>query len=314
MSNGIVYFIKPQKESCYKIGMSSSSTIKRLKDYGSKSIIIQVHACSDPAFIEKLLIDAFNEEFELVKGREYFGGDPKRMLTVFNDIVNQYADWNHTSNDSNAVVIVSKDTHIEDTIKEISEGNATYDIDWYLYELLSILPDKHFNDLELLMDLVHILRNAKGIGYQTRLATMVKLLVERSWTFKPEDIPIMFTTNMTAAQKKYTYLCLIKRMKVMNPNIIHKVNEWQSKWSNAGITNQPSSSLTYSYNTMTLLSDIKKAYPKHTIKMILQMDSRFNMIRINTCKSCHNKHLKGCCKHYNRNNKTRTTYIQHAIL
>ncbi len=199
-------------------------------------------------------------------------------------------------------------------LQQAINSSSTKDIDWYLYELLSILPDKHFNDVELLMDLVHILKNTKGIDDQTRLATMAKLLVERSWAFIPEDIPVMFMVEMTAAQKKYTHLCLIKRMKVMSQDINHKVNQWQSKWSSTKITNQPTTSLTYSYNAMTLLSDIKKKYPKHTIKMILSIDSRFNMIRMDTCKSCHKKHLKGCCKHYNRNNKARTTYIQNAQL
>ncbi len=315
MSNGIVYFIKPQHESCYKIGMSKSSTIKRLKDYGSKSIIIQVHACSDPAFIEELLIDAFNKEFQLVKGREYFGGDPQKMLTVFNDIVNKYADWSHASTDDfDTVVIEPKDTHIEDIVKEISEAGDTYAIHECLYELISILPDKYFNELELLMNVIYVIRNFKGIDDRTRIATLHKLILNRSTVFVASDLPGIFMTKMKSINRRYTYLSLAKFMRTLNDDIRQSVDQWQSKWNNKKSNNHSNPSLIYSYNAITYLPAIKNAFPTLTTKKILAIDSRFAMSRIDICKSCHKKHLKGCCKHYSRTNSTKATIIKNAML
>ncbi len=185
----------------------------------------------------------------------------------------------------------------------------------FLYELISILPDNHFNELELFMNIVHVVKNMKGIDDNARIATLNKLIVERSWTFLAEDMTTkMFWRDMKAVDKRYTYLSLVKFMRTINDEIRRKVDKWQSKWNNKKSNNHSNQSLVYSYHAMTRLSDIKNTYPDHTIKMILAMDDRFVATRVDICKSCNKSHHKGCCRQYSRANKTKATIIKNATL
>lgn len=50
----------------------------------------------------------------------------------------------------------------------------------------------------------------------------------------------------------------------------------------------------------------------HGIRELLEMDTRFEYKVVNICKSCRNKHKKGCCDNYSRLNRTKTTGIWNA--
>lgn len=183
----------------------------------------------------------------------------------------------------------------------------------FLYELINILPDNHFNELELFMNIVYVVKNAKGIDDNARIATLNKLVVERSWTFLAEDMAKMFSRKMKNVNKRYTYLSLVKFMRTLNDDIHRKVDQWQSKWNNKN-KNKHRTTITYLSNTATSLLDIKNACPTLTTKKILAIDSRFHMVRINICKSCRNRHIKGCCSQYSRYNGTKLTMIENATL
>ena len=90
---GIIYLVQPFEFSgskIFKIGMSESNTIKRIKSYGSKCNVIRVFECVNPKEVEKALITKFKNEFELFKGREYFNGDKSKMIECFEKIMKSF--------------------------------------------------------------------------------------------------------------------------------------------------------------------------------------------------------------------------------
>ncbi len=184
----------------------------------------------------------------------------------------------------------------------------------FLYELISILPDDYFNDINLFKKIIFVLRNKDDIKIDIRLATLKKLVLDRSWSFLVEDMDDLFKIKMSSSDKKYTYQQLIKTLRVLNNETRQQVDEWNSKWNINKTAHKTKTGLQYSQHAEISLTDIKKLYPKLTTSMILKMDSRFKMTRVNTCKSCHNRHIKGCCDRYARNNSTKTIIIKNASL
>lgn len=91
-NDGYVYLIKSAKEisNALKIGMSKSSTDKRLESYGKKSRIYAKASVNNPLECEKELREAFNKKFTCTKGREWFKGDKEEMHKLFLKTVIKY--------------------------------------------------------------------------------------------------------------------------------------------------------------------------------------------------------------------------------
>jgi hypothetical protein len=93
--SGLVYLVQPPQcigTTCFKIGMSKSNTIRRIRDYGSGCINIISRECTNPRDVEKELIELFNAQFGApVKGREWFSGSKLEMINAYNDCFERYA-------------------------------------------------------------------------------------------------------------------------------------------------------------------------------------------------------------------------------
>jgi hypothetical protein len=92
---GLIYLIQPPQcvgTNCYKIGMSKSSAMRRIRDYGSGCINVVSRECDNPLAVEKELIELFNSRFGApVRGREWFSGSKLDMIEAYNDCFDQYA-------------------------------------------------------------------------------------------------------------------------------------------------------------------------------------------------------------------------------
>lgn len=92
-TKGIVYLIQPAtyiNTNCYKIGMSNKETIDRIKNYKLHTRVLCVYNCDNPSEVEKNLIEAFTEQFEVIQGKEYFKVECKEqdIQNLFMSIIN----------------------------------------------------------------------------------------------------------------------------------------------------------------------------------------------------------------------------------
>jgi len=90
--NGIVYLIQPAElvgTNKYKIGMSNSASLLRLKAYKKNTRYLSIMECDNPQITEKNIINMLNNLNGCKKfvGREYFECDEKTILSAFTDLV-----------------------------------------------------------------------------------------------------------------------------------------------------------------------------------------------------------------------------------
>jgi hypothetical protein len=94
--NGWLYLIqrgdhRKQHEEIYKIGRTNDFN-RRINEYPPYSQIIAVSPIEDDRKCERELIREFKNEFEFRNdiGHEYFEGDEREMISVFNDYVSEH--------------------------------------------------------------------------------------------------------------------------------------------------------------------------------------------------------------------------------
>ena len=92
MDYHFIYLIKEKDDidndvQIYKIGKSCQANTKRVASYPSGSHLLLQVACDDCHSMETLLIKEFKYLFKLARGREYFGGDPYKMINLIFFIV-----------------------------------------------------------------------------------------------------------------------------------------------------------------------------------------------------------------------------------
>lgn len=83
---GYVYMVIPEElksTNRVKIGMSKLNNDSRIKSYGKNVELVIKFTCDNPNHIEKKIINAFKENFKLIKGNEYFEGDIEEMKRIF---------------------------------------------------------------------------------------------------------------------------------------------------------------------------------------------------------------------------------------
>lgn len=93
--SGYLYLIFQEKyedQQLYKIGKTEDISRRfkeHQKNYSNSKLIISA-ICSNYHYTENILIKAFKENFELVKGREYFKGKHKDVRKIFINITEPY--------------------------------------------------------------------------------------------------------------------------------------------------------------------------------------------------------------------------------
>lgn len=99
-----VYFIQPREyigTSVYKVGMSACSNLSRLRSYGSGTNYLCIFGVDNCTEVEHAIVDAFNMEFELDHGREYFRISNKDIaIKLFTTIVHDVKSVNNVIYDT----------------------------------------------------------------------------------------------------------------------------------------------------------------------------------------------------------------------
>ena len=102
MSNGIVY----------KVGYSSKLDLRRLLSYKKNTNYLSIIQCNDALKCEEEIKQKFKKHFILHAGNEYFKGNKKDMLFMFNTIVNNHIyNYNEVISNHNTDINNSKDEH-----------------------------------------------------------------------------------------------------------------------------------------------------------------------------------------------------------
>ena len=110
-----LYMLQPVEyinTNCCKIGLSSTFELNRLKSYGVGTRYIQYFECINYREAETELINNLNNEetVTLFKGREYFCGNKKTILSIFIQIMLKYTDMEEED--------IIKKVEIEENTKE----------------------------------------------------------------------------------------------------------------------------------------------------------------------------------------------------
>ncbi len=116
-----LYMLQPVEyinSDCYKIGLSSTFDLNRLKSYGSGTRYIQYFECSNYREAETELINNLNNEetVTLFKGREYFSGNKKTILNIFIQIMLKYTDMEE---DNIKKVELEEKENVENKAKDV---------------------------------------------------------------------------------------------------------------------------------------------------------------------------------------------------
>lgn len=122
--SGINYLIREPhyEENCYKIGTSSSETIKRVCDYKKGTQILCILKSNNSSETEKLIKRKFSSLFTLTSGSEYFSGEEHEMMKIFIDIIMEYNNNNKTScspKKSVDLLLLNNEKEIEKKIKKL---------------------------------------------------------------------------------------------------------------------------------------------------------------------------------------------------
>lgn len=90
---GYVYLLQPSLAigtNRYKIGCSTKNDAKRIKSYGSNTILLLKHETNNPEQVETELIKQFKSKFTLYQGKEYFEGCVDTMIECFNSVIEKF--------------------------------------------------------------------------------------------------------------------------------------------------------------------------------------------------------------------------------
>ncbi len=161
------------------------------------------------------------------------------------------------------------------------------------------LPDTWFNDIELFRCITFAFRN-EAMPDSMRLNTLRHLVLKRSMSFDVVNrLPILLSLPMTYNQRRYTYRSLLKQAALLNG-------------SGMAIQTNKSKELCYEQDALVSMASIKAKYPHMTKQYIQQLDQRYEVVRMNICKSCRSPYHKGCCKAFSRSNTTTAMFVRHV--
>jgi hypothetical protein len=321
--SGIVYLIQPPHclgTSEYKIGMSSSTSIRRVRSYGYETDCIIIRKCSNPSDVEQMLIQAFTKSFgSPTNGMEWFSGNEMDMIKVFNECVDEYATFEHISmNNSYTPPVEEPEPLIPrytidelltkftlNHVAKISNGV----IDSELYDLLNLLSDDILNDEIMIKRIIAALRNKICLNPLRAKNTMHKLLSQRYDSYHGNQVDKWFSDDITATEKRYSLVAFEKQIKLAYPD---KYDEWLTTYhiSRSNVAKR----LKYKRGGFVRLSALKEISPILNELKISFIDRRFEVVIKVSCKTCGNLHKMDCCEYYEASHKTRAAFIKNARL
>lgn len=318
---GIVYLVQPTdciNTNCYKIGMSTSNTIKRIKSYGHQCVNIVSRECNNPIELERELIKAFQLKFgNPTRGKEWFSGNKIDMINTYDECFRKHGI--HVD-----AVIIDKQLNfdclklfVQNHIKFVQNhpkvvSTKTNKFMYQdIYELFDILPSNWFNKREYVILLSHALRNKTVPDRACLNSTLKRLIKQRSDRYYKGLLVYCFTSRLDYRQRQCGIPSLTKMIKEYYPD---QYEEWFNKWKAKKVPARKMK-MTYKKGGLIKLSDLKASYSGTlTAAILLQMDSRFTISPKDICKSCKTRHIKGCCNNYDRGNRSTTQFVNNVVL
>jgi len=310
--SGLVYLIQPPEcigTNCYKVGMSQSNTIRRIRSYGYDCINIVSRECANPIDVERELIALFQFRFgNPVQGREWFSGSKREMIRAYDECFATHAEY---VDDNLVATDFPKLPPLERFIKghtALTCNRLPISIDAQHYELLNILPNEWFTQSELFIKVIHAVRNSIMID-EDRVSTVRQLFLDRFLWYNEQDLLEAFNSCMDSTQQRFGIPALSKLIKASWPKLYQK---WYNKWKLR--KPQAKTGFRYKYGSSATLADIKALQRGITAKKLLEINSHYTAYKLKICKHCHNKHLVGCCEKYKRVDYTTSTIIANIEL
>ena len=310
---GLVYLVQPSNyvgTNCYKIGMSKSNTIKRIKSYGMDCINVISRECSNAKDVESNLIKQFKLHFgKPFRGREWFAGSKDEMVALFDYCFGEYA-----TNTTNSFIEINQHPMLDlDDIEvyvkkhiELTKCESSNTIQYMFYDLFNILGNEWFNQEYYIKMLIYALRNDLTLDPKDSIATMRHLLIERSDNNQERTLLNGFSKPMNYKQQRIGTCALTKVIKKEYPV---QYEEWLRKWKNKEFT-----SIVYKQGSIAKLSDIKAIHTGMTAEKLLKLNSEFTISKRHICKSCLGLHKVKCCSKYQRTARSTCQFVNNISL
>ena len=172
---GQVYLVQPQEfedTDIFKVGMSAENNLKRVKNYKSKTIILNIFICKNPKKLENKILKIFKENFKLYRGQEYFEGDINEMCKIFSICISNYDDEDITAN-INEDITKDITEDITKSILVVKRSISTHS------DIAAFLDDIEYNGGFKLCGnksgiTIHVNRNLKGLEWSCDLSATIK--------------------------------------------------------------------------------------------------------------------------------------------
>jgi hypothetical protein len=131
MSNtNYIYLIRTREfinsnQHIYKVGRTSQKGFRRIDDYTNGSEVELIRKCINCVKTERAILKIFKKNYILYDGREWFEGDPERMIDDINAVIRKQT---ISVDDTKLPPIRMRSPHV--MIKKVLENNETYRIKW----------------------------------------------------------------------------------------------------------------------------------------------------------------------------------------
>lgn len=307
---GLIYLVQPTDfvgTDIYKIGMSNSNTIKRIRSYGRRCINVVSRECDNPLEVENELIKAFESKFgDPIQGNEWFKGDKLMMINAFDKCIATYAKYSNAQQSEDSFSTTNLLKFIEKHVM-IAKHSKAKEVNKRYYEFINIVPDSWFSNQDQLLNVVCAIRN-EIVDQGELIATLHSSLKKRVPNYYKGLLVRYLTHNMKFDQKRHKIITLIR--KAGNDTMTSDYLEWKNKFNPKTKNNyyEKKKKLVYKEGASMKLKDIQKHFDL-TAKQLLQKNNRWSSKKINICIHCSSKHKKGCCAKYSRAERTSQTFI-----
>jgi len=312
--SGYVYLLQPREmrgSTHFKIGMSSLDNLSRMKKYGKGTKYLCSIACSDPANVERQIINEFMTNYKLVQGREYF--DITNDLDAINRFIETVMNYKNAMTDQTIQfnpeneIPLSMEIILQPVIDMIrNEQNRVSKpeiINIKLFELMMLLPDYLFSENDIIIRLIYAMRNDNIVFGRAYIDILHKLFTLRA----PQYLYMIFTKDRSDYNQRKSTVAAIK--KIVYHHNRKGFEAWARKWK-PSTANQ----LRYRAGTIVKLSDVLAIYDKKALSERMAKNPRLVIARKHICKSCKKLHYTGCCSEYSSSNRSSAMFILNGYL
>ena len=291
------------KRSNITVIQCSSSYMKKITGLDSIDTLCVVRGCNSFYYFE------YEESLHSIYGLIH-GGD---IASVWNEDCCVFAGWRYKVQEDSPI---SKMPNSVLAIFQDAQNKRKQQYDLKMYELMNLLPDDWFNDLEEgkmnvleskhIRMLIHVVKNAPIITDEVRLNTLRKLLRDR-WDYLHEYTMICrFNDLMTYKERQIGVAVLKKLARDLNRN---GYEAWSHKWSG-----RIDDKLKYKKGALVKLKDVKQFYDKASLSRVMKRHPKLEIVKKHICKSCKQLLHTKCCADYHRFNQSTTMFIMNGYL